>query len=308
METNEKKANNKKIFIGAIIALLLLNGVTGYLLFSEKDQRVTVTSQKTALETEFRNLSDSLDYKVAELEQFRGKTVELDKAITAQQEQIQLQKKEISDLLAKGKLTRNELAKARKMIAEYEANIAAMTKQVEELTAENTTLTATNTQLNTDLTAERTTTSTLTEQNKGLAKKVEVGSLLKLANVEVEAIKRRNNGKEVEVGKAKAAESLKISFETGENKVVGPGNMSLYVRVINPKGETIAVADQGSGQIQSATNNESVTYSKKADFDYNQTNKKVVVYWSQNITTPGTYKVEVYQNGYVVGQGAVKLG
>lgn len=308
METNEKKANNKKIFIGAIIALLLLNGVTGYLLFSEKDQRVTVTSQKTALETEFRNLSDSLDYKVAELEQFRGKTVELDKAITVQQEQIKMQKGEIASLLSKGKLTRNELDKARKMIAEYEANIAAMTKQVDELTSQNTTLTATNTQLNTDLTAERTTTTTLTETNKGLSKKVEVGSLLKLANVEVEAIKRRSNGKEVEVGKVKAAESLKISFETGENKVVDPGNMSLYVRVINPKGETISVADQGSGIIQSATNNESLSYSKKADFDYNQTNKKVVVYWSQNITTPGTYKVEVYQNGYVVGQGAVKLG
>ncbi len=194
------------------------------------------------------------------------------------------------------------------MIDEYELNIAAMTKQVEELTAQNTQLTATNTQLNTDLTAERATTTTLTETNKGLSKKVEVGSLLKLANVEVEAIKRRNNGKEVEVGKAKTAESLKISFETGENKVVDPGNMSLYVRVINPKGETISVADQGSGVIQSAANNESLSYSKKADFDYNQTNKKVVVYWSQNITTPGTYKVEVYQNGYVVGQGAVKLG
>lgn len=308
METNEKKATNKKMFIGAIIALLLLNGVTGYLLFSEKDQRVTVTSQKTALEQEFRNLSDTLDNKSAELEQFRGKTVELDKAITAQQEQIALQKKEIADLLAKGKLTKNELAKARQMIAEYESNIAAMTKQVEELTVQNTQLTATNTQLNTDLTTERATTTTLTETNKGLSKKVEVGSLLKIANLDVEAIKRRNNGKEVEVAKAKAAESLKISFETGENKVLDPGNMSLYVRVINPKGETISVADQGSGVIQSATNNESLSYSKKADFEYNQQNKKVVVYWSQNITTPGTYKVEVYQNGYVVGQGAVKLG
>lgn len=308
METNETKGKNKKMFIGAIIALLLLNGVTGYLLFSEKDQRVTVTSQKTALEQEFRNLSDTLDGKSAELEQFRGKTVELDKAITAQQEQIQLQKREIADLLAKGKLTKNELTKARKMIAEYETSIAAMTKQVEELTAQNTQLTNANQTLTADLSNERVMTTTLSEQNKGLSKKVEVGSLLKIANLDVEAIKRRNNGKEVEVGKAKAAESLKISFETGENKVLDPGNMSLYVRIINPKGETIAVQDQGSGTMASATNTESITYTKKADFDYDQQNKKVVVYWSQNITTPGTYKVEVYQNGYVVGQGAVKLG
>jgi len=125
--------------------------------------------------------------------------------------------------------------------------------------------------------------------------------------LDVEAVKRKNNGKEVSVKRAKVAQSLKISFETGENKVLDPGPVSLYVRIINPKGETIAVSDQGSGAIASALTPEPVQFTKRADFDYDQNNKKVIVYWSQNISDPGLYRVEVYQNGYVVGQGQVKL-
>jgi hypothetical protein len=45
---------------------------------------------------------------------------------------------------------------------------------------------------------------------------------------------------------------LKISFATGENKVLEPGNLALYLRIINPKGETITAADQGSGTHESS--------------------------------------------------------
>jgi len=139
-----------------------------------------------------------------------------------------------------------------------------------------------------------------------LSKKVELGSLLQLKNLEVTAIKKKSNGKEVTVNRVKQVESLRIAFETGENKVLDAGNLSLYVRIINPKGETISVADQGSGTLKLA-DGQDVQYSKKADFDYAQSNKKISVYWSQNITSPRTYKVEVYQSGYAIGLGQVEL-
>jgi len=307
METTENRAGNKKAYIGVIVALLLINSVTMYMLFSEKHHATDLGSQKMALEEHFKSLTDTLDDKRAELEQFRGRTVELDQAITAKQAEIDKQKKDLQNLLYRGKLTTAELNKAKKMIAEYEGSIAEMTQKINQLTEQNTTLTAQNTTLNTDLTNERNTTAQLNETNKTLAKKVEVGSLLQIAKVDVEAIKKRNNGKEVDVKHAKAAESLKISFETGQNKVLDAGPLSLYVRIINPKGETIVVQDQGSGVLQSPEAAEMIPYTKKADFEYDQSNKKVIVYWSKNIQAPGTYKVQVYQGTQVIGQGAVTL-
>ena len=131
--------------------------------------------------------------------------------------------------------------------------------------------------------------------------------MLQLRNIAVEAISKKKNGKEVTEKRVKKAESLRISFETGDNKVLETGSVSLYVRILNPKGETISVADQGSGTLKLADNGENVQYTKKADFDWSQTNKKVVVYWSQNVKDAGTYKVEVYQSGYIIGQGQVEL-
>ncbi len=307
METNQSGAVNKKVYFSIIVMLLLINTFTVYMYFNEKGTTTNLTSQKLELQYQFRDLSDTLNLRSEEMEQFVGKNAELDKVIAEKQEQLDIQKKKIQNLFASNKMTKAELSKARDLIAQYQTSISDMTAKVDELTRQNQELMASNEKLATDLNSEKTTTTRLTEQNNGLSKKVAVGSLLPIAKVDVTAVKTRNNGKEVEVRRAKTAQNLKIKFETGENRVIDPGQVDLYVRIINPKGETIAVADQGSGTLQSADSPEQVSYTKKAEIDYNQTNKTVVVYWGMNIQQPGTYKVELYQNGHVVGQGSVQL-
>ena len=307
MESNEKSSVSKKVYFATILLLIFINCGTLYLLYSVSSERKDVTVQKVALEKDFKNLSDTLDVKKTQLQQYMGRTAELDVAIANNELLIDQEKKQIANLLRKGSLTEADLTKAKGMIAMYESSIADMTKQIGSLTAENQQLNNQNHDLAQNLDQERVNTTHLTDVNKGLSQKVEVGSLLQLSKVDVEAIKMRHNGKEVQVKRVKAAEELKISFETGKNKVLDPGTLSLYVRIINPKGETISVTDQGSGMISLADSPNPVQYSKKADIDWDQNNKKVIVYWGQNITDPGTYKVQVYQKGYMVGEGAVKL-
>ncbi len=304
---NNQGGGNKKVYVAIIALLLLINGVALYLLYSENKAKKDLGEQKVALENDFKNLTDTLDAKKMELESFKGKNAELDSVISVQQGEIDKQKKTIAGLFAKGKMTSNELAKAKEMIAQYETSIAEMKKQIDQLVQDKQVLTSQNQQLSTDLNSEKQTTSQLSEQNKGLSKKVELGSLLQLRNITVDAISKKKNGKEVTEKRVKKAESLRIAFETGDNKVLESGSVSLYVRILNPKGETISVADQGSGTLKLADNGENVQYTKKADFDWSQTNKKVVVYWSQNVKDAGTYKVEVYQSGYIIGQGQVEL-
>lgn len=306
METNQGEGN-KKLYIGIILVLLLLNAGTLYLYLTTNKAKTDISDQKMALESDFKNLTDTLDSRKMELEQYRGKNAELDEQITAKQEEIEQQKKTIAGLFAKGKMTGKELAAAKEKLAEYQVSIDELKKKVEELTQQNEQLTNQNQQLSTDLNTEKQTTSQLSEQNQGLSKKVALGSLLQLQGLQVTGIKKKGNGKEVDVKKLKQVESLKISFETGENKVIDAGNLSLYVRIINPKGETISVADQGSGTLKLAESGQDVQYSKKADIDYSQSNKKVSIYWSQNLNVAGTYKVEVYQSGYAIGLGQVDL-
>lgn len=306
MEDNQG-GGNKKIYIAIIALLLLINGVALYLLYSENKQKQEIDNQKIALQKDFDKLTVTLDEKKVELEQYKGKNAELDSLIVAKQEEIDQQKKTIAGLFAKGRMNSKDLEEAKAKIAQYEASIAEFQKKVEELTKQNQELTNQNQQLNTDLNAEKQTTSTLTEQNKGLSKKVELGSLLHLQGVKIEGVtgKKNKKGEDITINKGKKTAQLKVSFETGENKVLEPGNLSLYVRIINPKGETISVADQGSGSFKSTETGETIQYTKQADFQWDQSNKKIVVYWSSNVTDAGTYKVEIYQSGYLVGKGEV---
>jgi regulator of replication initiation timing len=307
METNQNGAGRKKLYISVIVSLLIVNSVSLYFLFSENHEKTDVIIEKTALQNNFKSLSDSLDAKNTVIDQYIGKDAALDKAIAEKEDMLTQEKHEIAGLLHKNKMTGAELAKAKGLMVEYQASISDLQAKVDALMAENQQLKGQNQQLAADLSTEKQTTTQLSVKNEGLSKKVEVGSLLSVADLSVEAIKTRNNGKEVQVKKAKAAQQFKISFETGENKVIDPGQLSLYVRIINPKGETIAVADQGSGTMQCENSDQPCQFTKKADIDYNQTNKKVVLYWGQDIKDPGTYKIELYQNGHVIGQSAVTL-
>lgn len=307
MESNQKGTISTRVYFATVLFLILLNCGTAYVLYNSDTEKKVITAQKVSLQNDFKNISDTLDAKKAELAMYIGKNAELDKTIAQDQAMIDKEKAEIADLMKKGNLTQAELNKARAMIATYQASIKDLNEQIAQLNTKNQELTNQNTDLAKNLDAERVTTAQLTDQNKGLAKKVEVGSLLQIAKVDVEAIKKRHSGKEVPVRRVKAAQELKITFETGANKVLDPGNLDLYVRIINPKGETIAQGDKGSGTIATADSDNPVQYSKKADIDYDQKNKKVIMYWDQHFQDPGTYKVQVYQKGYVVGEGSVKL-
>ncbi len=301
MEENNQVSSSKKIYIAIIILLLLIIAGGGYLLYTDNQARHAAETQNAALSQEMKAVTDTLDAKKGELEAMKGVDAGKDSAITAQQEAIEKKEQEIKSAYASGRMTSGELKKAKEMIVQYEASIADMKKQIDQLTAEKAQLTDQNQKLNTDLNSEKQTTSQLTEQNKGLSKKVELGSLLQLKNIVIEGIEKKKNGKEVTEKHVKKVESLRVTFETGDNKVLEPGKVSLYMRIINQKGETISVADEGSGTLKLAGTDETIQYTKQVDIDWAQTNKKVVVYWSSTIKAPGTYKVEIYQSGYAIG-------
>ena len=308
METNSNSAATKKLFVSVVVAMALINVVTAYFLFSEKKEKTEVISQKNTVEQDYRNISDTLDLKRQEIGMLSGKNAEMDRQIVEKQALIDSEKTNLADLYAKNELTGTELNRARRLITTYEVNISGLQKQLAEYEVKTRDLTQRTEQLTINLDSTTRSNTVLTEVKDSLSKKVDAGSYLQIAKVDVEGMRKKHNGEEVPVTKAKATEELKVSFETGINKVLDPGKISLYVRIINPKGETIAVKEMGSGIIPAAdASAKPVEYTKKADIYYSQSNKKVVMYWDRYVSTPGMYRVEVYQSGKVVGRGAVHL-
>lgn len=307
METETKTTSRKRIVIGVIVALLLINGVTAYFLFTNVDQKETLIVQKTeveqkftALEEEYNATTAMLDASSIEIGSLKGRNSELDAAIAEKQAMIEEEKQKLEEAYANNTLTAGNLKQARMMISQYELTIKELQGTVEEYKVQTVAL-------NENLSCEKEFNTQLVSTNTALTTKIKTASVLDISQVNVEAVKRNYKGNEVPVSKAKAAENLKISFETGANKALDPGTLNLYVRIVNPKGETIAVSERGSGIIPGTEETKPVQYTKEAKVQWTQKNKKVVVYWGRYIQDPGTYKVELYQEGKVIGKGMVRL-
>ncbi len=298
MESNN--SDSKKIYVAMIVILLLINGVAGYLLFKENKEKQIKIDEVTKLDADYKNLNTDFEAAKSEIDLYKGKNAQLDSILTERQAKIERYQSQLAQAQKQGKLNAEEIKKFKGYIAELQADNAKLQQQVSELTSKNQ-------ELDKNLTAEKQTTAALSEDKKNLSKKVELGSLLHIQNLKVEGIKKRNSGKEVVKANTKRVDYLKITFATGENKILESGQLSLYVRILNPKGETITVPQQGSGVLTLAESGTEVQYSKKIDTDWNKENKNLALEWSHDIAAAGTYTVEVYQAGYLLGKGAVTL-
>ncbi len=297
MEENKKGSN--RIFIAIIEFLLLIDVVVGYLLYSENKQKQQKIEEVTKLTSDYQDLNGQFETAKAELETLKGKNAELDSIIQSRQSKIEEYQAKLAEAQRKGNLNATEITKYKGLISQLQEENATLQQRVTELTSQNQELTVKNLELDKFLTDEKATTADLTSKNEDLFQK---GSLFQLQNVTVTGEKRKKSGKETEKHYLKNVEFLKVSFTTGNNKVLEEGVVSVYLRVINPKGETIA--GEGSGSLTLADGT-SAQYSKKVDFDWNKQSKNIAIEWSQGLTEKGTYKAEIYQNGYLVGQSSV---
>jgi hypothetical protein len=307
MEENNQGSGSKRIYLAIIALLLLINGVAGYLLYVENNKKKIEIDMNDKQKGDIKGLTMQLDSASHSLDTLKGKNVVLDSIITAKQAEIEETKTQLETAKRRGNLTAGELKKYKDLVAKYESDNADLQKKVQELTAKNEELTTTNLQITHNLEEEKTTNAALNQDKDALSKKVELGSLLHLQNLALTAEKKRKNGKEKSEKSAKKTDFIKIAFETGDNKVLEKGTVTLYIRVINPKGETIALADQGSGTTKLADGTGDVQYSRSIDLAWDQTSQKKEIEWSQNIKEPGTYKVEVYQSGYLIGNSSITL-
>ena len=307
MEGNNQGSGSKRIYLVIIILLLLINGIAIYLVINEnkqKEEKIILIQKK---DEQIKNINQELDSTRKELMSQIGKSKDLDSIINVQVAQIDELKGKLAAANRRGNLSAAEVKELKLEADKAQAQNADLQQKIKELTDKNEELNTKNLEVTHKLEVEKNTTAALTEDKKVLSKKVELGSLLHIQNFSVTGDKRKKNGKEIPEKSAKKIDYLKIYFETGDNKVLEPGKLTLYIRVINPRGETIALADQGSGTIKLADDAGDVQYSRSIEFDWEQTNQKKNIEWSQNVKDPGTYKVEIYQQGYLVGHSAVTL-
>ena len=292
------------ITIGLVIALL---GTWGYIIWDKgqtKDTLLQKDTQYAAVVTEKDTLQSLLDDATMRYDLLKTTNAKKDSTISTKDIEIAQKKARIQSLLSNANATKAELMEAKQLIASLNTDIQGYKEQVEILKGQNIQLT----QEKEAVTQEKVVVEKNLESAKTSIKEKEdlinVGSTLHAANFNIMGVNERKNGKEKETTTAKRVDKLRITFDLDENRITTSGSKELYVSIAGPDGSPIAVEALGSGKFTTRDGVDKF-FTHKIEINYTQGQRQTVSFdWKQNTNfATGNYKIEVFQNGFKIGEG-----
>lgn len=278
--------------------------------------------QKIAELEEAEQLQSELESQyyeaLTELDKLKGENADINNMIDQQKLELEAQKQQINELLKDKRnldLARSEIAELKNRIATYVAEIEQLNLEQEKLKQNNELLKNENSELASSLEKQTTENLQLKEyqtklvsEKEELAQAVRLGSVIKVKDISVTGLKVSKNGKTAERQNAKRVDQLKVCFTTLENEIVEPGTETFYIRIINPKGETLAIDDLGAGVLENTATGEEVRYSQVQEYNYTNEETQMCFNWEPGLPLQsGRYDVEIYNKGYLAGKSSFEL-
>lgn len=307
-ETQPQKSSNSKNIIIGLLAVALLGSWAYFLMkinksdkeiASKTEEGVHYMSQRDSLESLYKFTLDKYDSVTVANNDLEGK-------LSGRQSEITKLKGEIGAILKKRNLTQAELNTARVKINELNDKIVNLEAEVTRLTGENQQLTTANTQLSTEKQELQTNLETTQGEKKVLEQTVDVGSTFSASNIRITPVNEKSGGKEKETTTAKRVDKLVVSFDV-ENRIAKSGPADMYIMVTAPDGKIISSESSGGGMFTTRQDGDK-TFTSKLTVNYEQGSR-------QNVQLPlhmdkfqtGDYKIEVYHNGFKIGEGVRSL-
>ncbi len=306
----QQPKDNRNLIYGILSVLLL--GALGYIVYdkSKSNQQIqqqqaqitTTTNEKDSLDNEFKNALQRMDSLTGNNAQLQGKLTDREAEINKLKAEYQAESKKGNADKRKLQSLINQL---NGKINDYETQIAQLQAENEQLTTSNKTLTVQRDSLTT--TTQNLSTS-LAASDSEKTHVTDVASTLHASNINIAAIDVKNSGKEKTTSTAKKADMLRVSFDLDENRIAPSGQKELYVVVTSPDGKPVTIPSSGSGQFDTRDEGSKV-FTSKVDVQYEQGKRVPVSFnWKQeNHYQTGNYKIEIYHNGYKIGEGTKSL-
>jgi hypothetical protein len=291
----QKKSSNNKIVLGILIALLV--GLGAYTLRSNskhveaenflKEEKEQILGNLTTMEEKYDNAIAQNTTISEELK------IERDK-ITAYKDSV---------INLKGTNWRL-IRRYRGQIASLEATNERLLFVTDSLKLVNNLLVIEKDSITGKLIEQTSFNDTLIAQNLDLAKKVEIGGVMRVNSVNSTAMRLRSNGKYTETNKAQKTEAIRVNFKIEENEIATPGDKIVHVVINTPTGKIVnqkGTFNTKSGQEVGFTIEDTVSYENAA---------KDVTLFIDKLTVKldkGIYTTKVYVDGLLVGASNVEL-
>jgi hypothetical protein len=297
----QEQGPRKGIVIIVITILLGTNALLLWQFFDKKNHLdaanqtiVTTTAERDALQVQLNQFK-------SDFEKVKSENSDLQNQMTEKDEQIKAKVAEIQKLILLGGPA--QIARAKAELAKLKEMNDVYVLQIDSLNTINAKLIAENETLNSSLTQERARSNSLTDENSRLANKVNAGSILKAMNVTTEGLRFKSNGKSIVTNKAKQVMQMRTHFVLAENHVIDNGTVDIYLRVLGPDGNIMASSSETI-----PGNSQNLIFTKRQAVEYNNSDTPVDVELAKGSQfAKGTYNVEIYHNGILIGRSKIDL-
>ena len=289
-----------------ILLALALVGSWGYFLWDRSNKTETISVQTEKIETldkEKAAVQLEFDQALARLDSVKVSNTQLEEQLSEKQKEIEQNKASIRKILNDRNTTKEALGKARTMVAELNDRIASLESEVSRLTGENKMLTEANTNLQGEKTALQGNLQRKQDENDALSRTVDVGSTFSASSIQIASIDVRKSGKEKTTSTAKRVDKLLVSFDI-ENRITSSGPADLYLIVTGPDGKIIGP----QSNILITREDGERRFSERVTVNYEKgTRQRVEFPIKGNNFQKGNYRMEIYHNGFRIGQSVRPL-
>ena len=307
-QSQSPKKDFKNLIIGILAAGFL--GTWGYLLWNNNKQEQVQQTQQTQIAKvtdEKGQLQKNFDDALVRLDSLTGTNNKIQTQLKDDQTAIGNLKGQIRGILRKEKLTEAEKNKAVGLIKDLNDKISNLEQENARLTQENQQLTQEKTVLTQDKEKLTQDLQSTASAKQDLEKKVDIASTLNASNIAITPVKDKKNGQEKVTTTAKRVDKLIISFDVS-NRIAQTGTTDVYVCITGPDGKPMSESSLGSGTFTTRDEGDKIFTAKvPVEIEASKT-KSVQFAWKKSSTfEKGNYKIEIYHNGFKIGEGTREL-
>lgn len=291
------------------VVILLLAGIVGYqfyLIMKDReiiDQNEQLIAEKSEdldrVSVKLDSMRTSLDQKLQELIRLKGDTTSIAKL-----------KREIErDLLRskqKNKASMELISILEDKVAIYEDRLIKKDQEIEDLKYKFNLASEENTALKNTMVEKEEKIQKQVEEINTYRQKVEIAKKLKAESIRVSMIDAKGREKEEEDFKAKKISRLKISFRIADNPIADKSSREVFMRITGPEGGILGDPATGGGSFQ--IEGRESPYTSRLSFLFDNVDAPPPFVWEKGSAfSSGTYTIELFTDGYRLGQANFKV-
>lgn len=287
----------KKVLKGYRIIIIALVAVMGLLTFQHfrlvEEQKENFRVERDALNGEINGLITEMDNLI----------ITHDSVSNELMANITTERNRADSLMNK---LRSERDLNYKKIRQYEKELGTLrtimqryVHQIDSLNTLNQKLASENIIIRKEKAAESTRANIAEERAEELNNQIRLGSIVKTRNVSLVAL---NSGGS-ERSKASRVSKFRADMVLTANELTLPGPRNVYIRIIAPDGMVLS----GGVDCVMEFEGDLKTYSAAREVDYANEDLSVSVFFDYDNIVKGVYTVEIYMDGYLIGEDELAL-